>query len=86
MRRTITILLLALLLLTAVLCSNYLDTHYTREVIVQEVTSHEVVVEDKQGNLWVFCGEGYREGQALRIVMFDNRTSGITDDQVVKVK
>lgn len=80
------IIVLAIVLTIAVLI-NYTEHHYTREVTVVEVDCQEVTVEDNQGNLWTFFGDGYTQGQAITVVMYDNTTdSRIIDDEIVRVK
>lgn len=80
------IIVLAIVLTIAVLI-NYTEHHYTREVTVVEVDCQEVTVEDNQGNLWTFFGDGYTQGQAITVVMYDNTTdSRIVDDEIVRVK
>ena len=76
-----------IVVLTIAVLINYIEHHYTREVKVVDVNCQEVTVEDKQGNLWAFFGDGYTEGQEITVVMYDNTTdSRITDDEIVRVK
>lgn len=79
------IIVLAIVLTIAVLI-NYTEHHYTREVVVREVDCLEVTVEDKQGHLWTLKGTDYTVDQEMTVVMYDNATSIITDDEIVKVK
>ena len=65
---------------------GYTEAHYTREVVVIDIQGQEVTVEDKQGNLWSFKGTDYKIDQELVIVMYDNHTGTIYDDEIVKVK
>lgn len=79
-----------ILALTAVLLIiglvGYTEAHYTRDVTVVEVQDQEVTVEDKQGNLWCFNGTDYTVDQELVIVMYDNHTGTMYDDEIVKVR
>lgn len=79
------IIVLAIVLTIAVLI-NYTEHHYTREVVVREVDCLEVTVEDKQGHLWTLKGTDYTVDQEITVVMYDNATSIITDDEIVRVK
>jgi hypothetical protein len=63
-----------------------IESRYTRDGRVIEITNQEVTVEDKIGCLWTFYGEGYEIDQEITMVMSDNNTSNIMDDKIVRVK
>lgn len=65
---------------------EHIETHYTRDVVVVEVQNQGVTVEDKQGNLWSFNGTDYTVDQEITVVMYDNHTGTMYDDEIVKVK
>ena len=65
---------------------NTTEAYYSREIKVIEVQDQEVIVEDKQGHCWSFFGDGYTVDQKITVVMYDNLTSTITDDEIVRVK
>ena len=64
---------------------NGIEHKYTRTVTVVDVQGQQVTVEDNN-NYWSFNGEGYEIDQEIKVVMYDNHTSNITDDQIIKVK
>jgi hypothetical protein len=86
MKGIITTILIIIILLTMLGISNTVEAHYNREVVVTDVDCIEVTVEDEQGHLWSFFGSDYRVGQQLTVVMYDNHTDSITDDEIVRVK
>lgn len=86
MRRTLTTIALAIALFGAVALGQSYEAHYTREVTVVSVQDSKITVEDNQGYLWSFVGEGYEKDQELTVIMYDNHTSKITDDEIIKVK
>lgn len=63
-----------------------IEATYTREAVVTNVDCIEVTVEDEQGHRWSFIGDEYKVGQEITLVMNDNHTSIITDDEIVDVK
>lgn len=77
-------IILTVIMLLGVL--GHYEHQYTRDVVVVEVQGQEVTVEDKQGNLWCFNGTDYTVDQELVVVMYDNQTSTIYDDEIVKVR
>jgi hypothetical protein len=79
-------IIIATVIIIGVLTLNYTEHHYTREVVVREVDCLEVTVEDKQGHLWTLKGTDYTVDQEITVVMYDNATSIITDDEIVRVK
>lgn len=81
---TTTITLLIILLTIGLL--NGCEAHYTRDVVVVDTECIKTVVKDEQGNLWVFNSSDYNVGDRLTLVMYDNHTTKITDDEIIKVK
>ena len=79
-------IIIATVIIIGLLTLNYTEHHYTREVTVREVSNQEVTVEDKQGHLWTFIGDDYTVDQEITVVMYDNTTTKITDDEIVRVK
>lgn len=68
---------------------NHEDTHHysiNGNVISFSSYYDNVTVEDTDGNLWQFYGNGYRIGDEVHLIMDDNGTTDITDDIVVEVK
>lgn len=86
MRRTLITIALVIALFGAVALSQSYEAHYTREVTVVSVQDNQVTVEDNQGHLWSFIGEDCEKDQELTVVMYDNHTSKIADDEIIKVK
>ena len=79
-------IIIATVVIIGLLTINYTEHHYTREVTVREVDCLEVTVEDKQGHLWTLKGTDYTVDQEITVVMYDNATTTITDDEIVRVK
>ena len=86
MKKTLITIALTIALFGAVALGQSYEAHYTRDVTVVSVQSSQITVEDNQGYLWSFVGEGYEKGQELTVVMYDNHTSKIADDKIIKVK
>lgn len=63
------------------------ETHYNRDGKVVSVVGQCVTVEDKTGREWQFYGDGYRVGDDVRMLMFNNGTESIiSDDEIIDVK
>lgn len=57
----------------------------TTIVIETNYISDVVTVEDFNGNLWEFSGvEDWQEGDICSLIMYDNGTRIIYDDQIIK--
>jgi hypothetical protein len=62
------------------------EQHYTRKVEVVKVEGQEITVEDDYNHQWKFFGEGFEEGQEIRVLMNTNTTDrNILDDEIVRV-
>lgn len=50
-------------------------------------TENDVVtVEDNDGNLWKFYGNGFVVGEKIVVIFSDNNTSSIEDDKIIGVE
>ena len=65
---------------------NSLESRYTRDVTVKSVEGTTITVEDNRGYVWEFKGDDYKVGQHITIVMNDNHTSNIYDDEIIEIK
>lgn len=64
----------------------FVEQHYTRKVEVVKVKGQEITVEDNYNHQWKFFGEGFEEGQEIRVLMNTNTTDrNILDDEIVRV-
>ena len=75
------------LMIGALLIGSYIDTYYTREAIIVDVVSDEVVVVDEFGNKWSFIGDGYKVNDNVTLVIYNNTTMNTTvDDEIIDIK
>lgn len=80
-------LLVAIVLYGLMGAINYIETHYNRVAIVTECKDDNVTVEDKQGNLFAFEGDGFKVGDEVVLEMYTNHTDNtIKDDEILNAK
>lgn len=80
-----TLALLAFLLVVGK--AGWYECHYTREAEVIKVENDLVKVKDDAGYLWTFSADGYRVGDRVEMLMFNNTTDSIIrDDEIEEVK
>ena len=65
---------------------NINNNNYTREgvVIAIDTSNEEVIVVDTTGNEWCFYGVGYEEGSTVTMIMDNNNTDNIINDDIIK--
>ena len=63
-----------------------LESTYTREATITHIDQNTITATDKKGFIWQFNGNGYHEGQQVKLIMHDNHTSTIKDDIIKNVK
>jgi hypothetical protein len=86
-RNTVIATLVLLAFLWVVGRAGWYECHYWREAQVISVENQLVKVEDKAGYRWTFSGEGYRVGDEVEMLMFNNTTDSIiSDDEIEEVK
>ena len=64
------------------------DTHYIvqAEVIDVDTTSDTVQIEDTHGEIWEFFGtDNFQKGNSVIVLMDNQRTSAIYDDEILNV-
>lgn len=77
---------ISLLLLPAVI-GGMIETTYTMCGEVVSVMPEVVVVEDEEGELWEFCGDGYTVNDKVKLIFNTNCTDNTRlDDQIKNVK
>lgn len=54
--------------------------------VIDSIKNSSVTVYDISGNLWQFYGEGFTEGQTVRITFDTMNTETIYDDEIIKVE
>ena len=79
-------LLVGMVLWVALMGCMFIEQHYTRTVEVVRVEGQEITVEDDYNHQWKFFGEGFEEGQEIKVLMNTNTTdSSILDDEIIRV-
>ncbi len=87
MKKLLTTVLVLTIIFVLMSIIHTIETHYTRDVVVVHTQDEEVIVQDRQGHLWTFIGEGYTKDQEITVVMYTNNTDSIiTDDEIIRIK
>lgn len=72
-------------LISLISIGGYYDTHYTKKdckVIAASRTG--AMIEDPQGHLWYYEGEGFSQNEILTLKMHTNYTDNFIDDDVIE--
>ena len=81
--RRCTLVLLTTIIMTIIITS-YIESHYTREAVVQSVEDNTVVFVDNMGYTWEAADvENITKGQTVELKMFTNHTNDIIHDDIV---
>lgn len=80
------IMVLVINILGGVTLERLINNIYIREGIVVATDSftEEVIIVDTTGNEWCFYGIGYMEGDAVTIIMDNNKTNNIINDDIIQ--
>lgn len=82
----IVLIIATIVFLSYLLFASVISSRYSKETIVRNVEGEIIVVEDKQGNLWEFRGEGFKERDKVKVIFDNNNTETIFDDEIIKAK
>ena len=66
--------------------AKLINNNYTREgvIVATHASNEEVIVVDTTGNEWCFYGVGYEEGSTVTMIMDNNNTDNIINDDIIK--
>ena len=62
----------------------YGESHYKKQGTVVDVNGEVITIEDNNGNLWEFKGDGYSINQKVTMNMYTNNTDNYRYDDIVK--
>lgn len=84
-RRRGYVVIMLLVIITTVMITSHIESHYTKEAIVQNVEDNTVVFVDNMGYTWEASEiENITEGQIVELKMFTNHTNDIINDDIIK--
>lgn len=79
--------IIVLIIFVVCFCAaGYIESHYAKRATVIDVINDYVTVEDEQGQVWAFGGDGFHKGDRVKLTMFTNHTDYTYDDEIVKAK
>lgn len=74
------------LLIAYLALAGLASTRYTRRGTVYAIDGSEIIVEDTCGYLWSCEADGFEVGQEVKLLMTNNSTDTIEDDEVLNIK
>lgn len=79
------VVLMLLVIIITVMITSHIESHYTREAMVQSMEDNTVVFVDNMGYTWEATDvENITEGQVVELKMFTNHTNDIIHDDIIK--
>ena len=83
---TMVIVMLIVVIFGEATITKLINNNYTREdvVIATHASTEKVIIVDTTGNEWCFCGVGYEEGDTVTMIMDNNNTDNIINDDIIK--
>ena len=78
--------MLIVIIFSGVIIARLINNNYTREgvVVATHTSTEEVIIVDTTGNEWCFYGVGYEEGDTVTMIMDNNNTDNIINDDIIK--
>ena len=77
------LILVSLLILVLLIFCSYVESFYTRKGTVKYIIDDLVIVEDECGYEWEFRGNDYIQGDEVLMLMDNNHTDLIIEDDVI---
>lgn len=80
------IMVLVINILGGVTLERLINNIYIREgiIVATDSSTEEVIIVDTTGNEWYFYGMGYMEGDAVTMIMDNNKTNNIINDDIIQ--
>ena len=78
--------MLIVMIFSGVTIARLINNNYTREdvIVVTHSSTKEVIIVDTISNEWCFYGVGYEEGNTVTMIMDNNNTDNIINDDIIK--
>ena len=78
--------MLIVIIFSGVTIARLINNNYTREdvIVVTHSSTKEVIIVDTISNEWCFYGVGYEEGNTVTMIMDNNNTDNIINDDIIK--
>ena len=86
MKNLIAGVLVLCVIIGMMLMCDYIENHYTLDVVVTDVDSDVVTVETQTGKQYQYNGNGVEKGEHITVVMYTNHTDSRADDQLIDVR
>lgn len=86
MYNTMVMVVLIVTIFGGVTIARLINNNYTRGgvVVATHTSTEEVIIVDTTGNEWCFYGVGYEEGDTVTMIMDNNNTDNIINDDIIK--
>ena len=86
MYNTMVVVMLIVTVFGGATIARLINNNYIREgvVVATHSSNEEVIVVDTTGNEWCFYGVGYEEGDTVTMIMDNNNTDNIINDDIIK--
>ena len=83
---TMVIVMLIVVIFGGITIAKLINNNYTREgiVVTTNTSTEEVIIVDTTGNEWCLYGVGYEEGDTVTMIMDNNNTDNIINDDIIK--
>lgn len=80
------IMVLVINILGGVTLERLINNIYIRKgnVVATDSSTEEVIIVDTTDNEWCFYGVGYMEGDSVTMIMDNNKTNNIINDDIIQ--
>lgn len=83
----ITMFFLAVFFIAIGIVTGTIESHYSIEGSIIEVSADETLIKDTTGNLWTIFENDYTVGETVKITFDNNKTDNTrVDDYILKVE
>ena len=86
MHDTMIAVMLIVIIFSGVTIARLINNNYTREdvIVATHASTKEVIIVDTIGNERCFYGVGYEEDDTVTMIMDNNNTDNIINDDIIK--
>ena len=65
--------------------AGYLESTYNMQGTVLHKQNETLAIEDARGHIWFYESDTYGEGDVVSMVLYDNHTHSVYDDEIIKL-
>lgn len=84
-KNCVKVLIVAIIFFSFLTFCSYVETTYSKEVVVNRLANGIAIAIDENDYSWYFYNNGFKPGDKIKLIIDNHHTKNISDDTIKKV-